>query len=351
VPDLSAFPRRAWLATARKVLAAAPDHLLDYPDLRGLPQLRAVLAGYLARVRGVAADPSHIVICAGFSHGLAVMCRALVSAGAGTLAVEAYGLQAHRDIAGAQGLRLRPLPVDQQGAVLGEATGADAVLLTPAHQFPLGVTLHPQRRREAARWGGVVIEDDYDGEFRYDRQPVGALQALAPDRVVYAGTASKSLAPSLRLGWLVVPPPLMDAVMAQLAAAPSAPSGLDQLTLAEFISSGGYDRQVRRARLAYRRRRDRLAAALHRQGLRVTGIAAGLHAVLELPGADNERQLIARAAGHGLALQGLESYRAAGQITAGPGQAGLVIGYGRPPEHAYTTALARLCAVLGPDGR
>ena len=351
VPDLSAFPRRAWLATARRVLAGAPDHLLGYPDPRGLPQLRAVLAGYLARARGVAADPARIVICAGFTHGLAVICRALVSAGAGMLAVEAYGLQAHRDIAGAQGLRLRPLPVDGRGAVLGGTAGADAVLLTPAHQFPLGVTLHPQRRREAAQWGGVVIEDDYDGEFRYDRQPVGALQALAPDRVIYAGTASKSLAPSLRLGWLVVPASLMEAVMAQLAAAPSPPSGLDQLTLAEFIRSGGYDRQVRRARLAYRRRRDRLAAALRGQGLHVTGIAAGLHAVLELSGTDTERRLVAAAAGHGLALQGLESYRAAGQTTAGPGQAGLVIGYGRPPEHAYTTALARLCAVLNTDGR
>ena len=350
-PDLSAFPRRAWLATARKALAAAPDHLLGYPDPRGLPQLRAVLAGYLARARGVAAEPAHIVICAGFAHGLAVVCGALCSAGTGTLAVEAYGHQAHRGIAEAQGLRLRPLPVDGQGAVIGEVAGADAALLTPAHQFPLGVTLHPQRRREAARWGGVVIEDDYDGEFRYDRQPVGALQALAPDHVVYAGTASKSLAPGLRLGWLVVPSRLLDAVTAQLAAAPATPSGLDQLTLAEFISSGGYDRQIRRARLAYRRRRDRLAAALRRQDLHVTGIAAGLHAVLELSRTDTERQLVARAAGHGLALEGLETHRAAGQGAAEPGRAGLVIGYGRPPEHAYTTALARLCAVLSADGR
>jgi len=344
VPDLSAFPRRAWLATARRVLATAPDRLLDYPDPRGLPQLREVLAGYLARARGVVTDPGHIVICAGFAHGLAVTCRALHARGAGTLAVESYGHQAHRDIALAQGLRLRPLPVDGSGADLGEAGGADAVLLTPAHQFPLGVTLHPRRRREAARWGGVVIEDDYDGEFRYDRQPVGALQALAPDRVVYAGTASKSLAPSLRLGWLVVPPRLLDAVAAQLAAGPSA---LDQLTLAEGIASGGYDRQVRRARLAYRRRRDRLVAALGRQHRHVTGIAAGLHAVLELPGTGTERLVITRAAGHGLALTGLESYRAdgAGPVIAGD-RAGLVIGYARPPEHAYTTALARLCAVV-----
>jgi GntR family transcriptional regulator / MocR family aminotransferase len=347
VPDLSAFPRRAWLATSRRVLATAPDQLLDYPDPRGLPQLREALAGYLARARGVVTDPGHIVICAGFAHGLAVTCRALRARGAGTLAVEAYGHQAHRDIAIAQGLRLRPLPVDASGADLSEAGQADAVRLTPAHQFPLGVTLHPRRRREAARWGGVVIEDDYDGEFRYDRQPVGALQALAPDRVVYAGTASKSLAPSLRLGWLAVPPRLLDAVAAQLAAGPSA---LDQLTLAEFIASGGYDRQVRRTRLAYRRRRDRLVAALGRQHRHVTGIAAGLHAVLELPGTDTERLVIARAAGHGLALTGLESYRTDGVGSAAAGdRAGLVIGYGRPPEHAYTTALARLCAVVSQD--
>jgi GntR family transcriptional regulator/MocR family aminotransferase len=339
-PDLSAFPAGAWLAAARKVLAAVPRQLLDYPDPRGLPQLRAALAGYLARARGVAADPGHIVICAGFAHGLAVTCAALRTSGAGTLAVEAYGHQTHRDLAQAQGLRLRPLPVDGSGAVIGDADGADAALLTPAHQFPLGVTMHPQRRREAARWGGVVIEDDYDGEFRYDRQPVGALQALAPDHVIYAGTASKSLVPALRLGWLVVPPRLLDAVAAQLTAGPS---GLDQLTLAEFIDSGGYDRQIRRTRLAYRRRRDRLAAAVARQGRHVTGIAAGLQALLEVPGTGTEHDLIARAAQHGLALEGLEGFRAPGTSAD---RAGLVIAYGRPAEHAYTTALARLCAVL-----
>jgi len=344
VPDLSAFPRRAWLATARKVLAAAPDHLLGYPDPRGLPQLRAALADYLARARGVTADPARIVICAGFAHGLAGISRALRSAGASTLAVEAYGHQAHRDIAARQGLRLRPLPVDGMGAVIGAVTTeADAVLLTPAHQFPLGVTLHPRRRREAAGWGGVVIEDDYDGEFRYDRQPVGALQTLAPDHVIYAGTASKSLAPSLRLGWLVVPPRLLDAVVAELAAGPSA---LDQLTLAEFITSGGYDRQIRRARLAYRRRRDRLAAVLRRRGLRVTGIAAGLQAVLEFSRTSEERAVVDRASQHGVTIDGLERYRAVEGPAAGDARAGVVIGYGRPAEHAYTTALARLCAVL-----
>jgi GntR family transcriptional regulator/MocR family aminotransferase len=342
VPDLSAFPRRAWLAAARKVLADRPDRPLGYPDPRGLPQLRTILADYLGRVRGVSADPGHIVICAGFGHGLAVICRALRAAGAGALAVEAYGLQMHRDIAEAQGLRLRPVPVDRRGAVIGGADGTDALLLTPAHQFPLGMTLHPQRRREAAEWGGLVIEDDYDGEFRYDHQPVAALQALAPDRVIYAGTASKSLAPGLRLGWLAVPPRLLEAVTAELS---GGPSGFDQLILAEFIASGGYDRQIRRARLAYRHRRDRLAAALQRQGRRVSGIAAGLHAVLELPGMDAEQHVIARAAGHGLAVDGLGRYLA-GPAGGHGDRAGLVIGYGRPPEHAYTTALARLCAAL-----
>jgi GntR family transcriptional regulator/MocR family aminotransferase len=232
------------------------------------------------------------------------------------------------------------------GAVVGRAAGADAMLLTPAHQFPLGVTLHPRRRREVADWGGVVIEDDYDGEFRYDRQPVGALQTLAPDQVIYAGTASKSLAPSLRLGWLIVPPRLLDAVTAELAAGPSA---LDQLTLAEFITSGAYDRQIRRARLAYRRRRDRLAAALRRQGLRVTGIAAGMHAVLDLPRTSLEHAALSGASEHGVAIDVLGHYQAGGtgpDVDGHRVRAGLVIGYGRPPEHAYTTALARLCAVL-----
>jgi GntR family transcriptional regulator / MocR family aminotransferase len=339
VPDLSAFPRRAWLATARRVLAAAPDHLLGYPDPRGLPQLRTALADYLARVRGVMTDPGQIVICAGFSHGLAAVSRALRAGGARTLAIEAYGHQAHRDIARGQGLRLRPVPVDGRGAVVGAVAGAEAILLTPAHQFPLGVALHPRRRREVADWGGVVIEDDYDGEFRYDRQPVGALQPLAPGRVIYAGTASKSLGPGLRLGWLVVPPPLLEAVTASLTAGPS---GLDQLTLAEFISSGNYDRQVRRARLGYRRRRDRLVATLRRQGWRPGGIAAGLQAVLEFAGSQTEQAVLARGTEHGLALDGLSRYRAA----ADDGRAGLVIGFSRPPEHAYTTALARLSAIL-----
>jgi GntR family transcriptional regulator / MocR family aminotransferase len=352
VPDLSAFPQRAWLAAARAALLSSASGVLGYPDPRGLPVLRTALAGYLARTRGVSVSPDRLVVCTGFGHGLALICATLAARGASTLAVESHGHQLHRRTAAAQGLHCQALPVDADGVQASHlAGGADAILLTPAHQFPLGVTLAPQRRRAVIAWaaahGGLVIEDDYDGEFRYDRQPVGALQALAPDQVIYAGTASKSLAPGLRLGWLAVPGPVLDEILAAKAAGGAEPSTLDQLTLAELLASGGYDRQVRHARLVYRRRRDRLAAALARHAPLVTvaGIAAGLQALLLLPPGWDEDEAAARAAAHGLAVEGLASYHAGGD----PHPPALVIGYARPADHAFTTALARLVAALAPQ--
>jgi GntR family transcriptional regulator/MocR family aminotransferase len=351
VPDLAAFPRQAWLAAGRKALGAAPARALGYTDPRGLPELRTALAGYLARARGVAVTPDRVVVCAGFAQGLELVCEALRARGASTLAAEALGHARHWLISERCGLTVTAVPVDSGGAVIGDLGGADALLLTPTHQFPLGVPLAPARRRRAAEWasaaGGVIIEDDYDGELRYDRPAVGALQALAPEHVVYAGTASKSLAPGLRLGWLVLPAGLVDEVVAVKAAAGRLSSSLDQLTLAEFIASGAYDRQVRRVRLAYRRRRDRLVAALHASApqVRVTGIAAGLHAVLRLPPGPREDSLVARAARHGLAVEGLGAYSMPGHDAGGPA---LVVGYATPPGHAYSTAVARLCAVLAP---
>jgi GntR family transcriptional regulator / MocR family aminotransferase len=345
-PDVAAFPRTAWLACARRALATAPSEAFGYGDPRGRPELRAALAGYLARARGVRATPDRIVVCSGFVQGIGLLCQALLTRGARTLATEAYGVSAHRDVVAASGLAMRPLPVDAGGADVGLVGDAGGVLLTPAHQFPLGAALAPARRTAAVEWaadtGGVVIEDDYDGEFRYDRQPVAAMQALAPEQVVYAGTASKSLAPGLRLAWLVLPGALLDPVVDAKRRADAQTGTLDQLTLAEFITSAGYDRQIRRRRLAYRRRRDRLLAAL--PGVRVTGIAAGLHAVLSLPRDLTEAAAVARGASHGLALDGLDNYAAA------PGQhaPALVVGYGTPPDHAYTSALARLAAVLAP---
>ncbi|HKR68633.1 MAG TPA: PLP-dependent aminotransferase family protein [Streptosporangiaceae bacterium] len=350
VPAVSAFPRRAWQAAGRSALAAAGDQVLDYPDPRGLAELRTALAGYLGRARGVLARPENIVICTGFVQALALICRVLGERGKSVLAIEAYGHMLHRRITTAHGMELASLPVDAAGAVpdMLESSGAAAALLTPAHQYPLGMTLAPGRRtafvRWAARTGGFIVEDDYDGEFRFDRQPVGAMQALAPGQVIYAGTASKSLAPGLRLGWLVVPDPLIDELIATKELSGGANGTLEQLTLATFIESGGYDRQIRQARLAYRRRRDRLTAALRRAApaVRLTGIAAGLHAVAELPGAGSEADVVARAARHGVAVDGLRSYTAPGHER----EPALVVGYGRPAEHAFTTAVGRLCAAL-----
>ncbi|MGA8465743.1 MAG: PLP-dependent aminotransferase family protein [Trebonia sp.] len=347
-PDLSAFPRSGWLSAARKALSGAPSRALGYSDPRGLSELRTVLAAYLGRTRGVRVTPDRIVVCAGFTQGLALLCQVLPDVGVTKIAVEDYGQPHTAEALAASGLTPVMLGVDDGGAVLDKAHGAQAMLLTPAHQFPLGSVLSPRRRADAARWaagsGGLIIEDDYDGEFRYDRQPVGALQALAPEHVIYAGTVSKTLAPGLRLGWLVLPERLTEAVASAKARSDAHTSSFEQLTLAEFITSGAYDRHVRRVRLAYRRRRDRLVAALagHAPGVRVTGIAAGLHAVAELGPGQREEQVVARAAARGVAIEGLGGY-ALREHTRGPA---LVIGYATPPEHGYTTALARLVAAI-----
>jgi GntR family transcriptional regulator / MocR family aminotransferase len=346
-PDTAAFPRTAWLAAARRALTAAPSDAFGYTDPRGRPELRVALADYLARVRGVRADPDRIMVCAGFTQGLALLCRVLAARGETHLAMEAYGHLAHRDVVAAAGLEPDLLDVDADGARVDQLRRA-AVLLTPAHQFPLGVALASERRAavvaRVAERGGVVIEDDYDGEFRYDRQPVGAVQALDPEHVVYAGTASKTLAPGLRLGWLVLPERLLADVLAAKTHHDVHSGVTDQLTLAELITSGGYDRHVRRMRLIYRRRRDRLVTLLARRApdVRVTGIAAGLQALVTLPDKGSEDAVVAEAAARGVAVNGLAMLRRGGP----PRPAALVVGYGSPPEHRFTTAISRLAAAL-----
>ncbi|MFH8582803.1 aminotransferase-like domain-containing protein [Streptomyces celluloflavus] len=384
-PDVSSFPRTAWLGAARRALTAAPNEAFGYGSGPGRPELRTVLADYLARARGVRADPDRIVICAGFMQGLGLIGRVLRAEtgsghgparrtgtgrrgaarhpgtagegwrpGDGQLAVESYGLHLHRDVITRAGLRTVPLPMDEQGARTGELAALDdvrAALLTPAHQFPTGVSLHPDRRAAAVNWaratGGLILEDDYDGEFRYDRQPVGALQGLDPDHVVYLGTASKSLSPALRLSWMVLPDRLVDPVLALKDSGEWPVGWLDQLTLAEFLSSGAYDRHLRGMRLRYRRRRDQLVAALaeHAPHIGVTGIAAGLHVVLRLP-PGTERDILRAAEREGLGLEGLSQFRYAEAVQQTPEFDGLIVAYGRPPDHAFTGALEALLRVL-----
>ncbi|WP_416967278.1 PLP-dependent aminotransferase family protein [Streptomyces sp. 4F14] len=347
-PDASSFPRAAWLASYRRALHSAPSEALGPGDPAGRRELREALTEFLARARGVRTEPDRIVVCAGFAHAL----RLLFGAGGvlrGPVGVESYGLAFHRDLLADAGVRTVPLPLDEHGARVDPLGRERAVLLTPAHQFPTGGPLHPERRAAVVDWararGSIVVEDDYDGEFRYDRRPVGALQGLDPERVVYVGSVSKSLSPALRLGWMVLPDHLVDAVRAVKGERETWSGVPDQLGLADFVGSGAYDRHVRRMRQRYRGRRDRLVAALAERAphIRVSGVAAGLHAVLRLP-PGTERATVEAASARGVALEGLAAFRhPAAQGAQGDG---LVVGYGTPSEHAYEGALQALCGVL-----
>ncbi|QHA04039.1 aminotransferase class I/II-fold pyridoxal phosphate-dependent enzyme [Streptomyces broussonetiae] len=367
-PDASAFPRAAWATAYRRALQDAPSEAFGPGDPAGRRELREALAEYLARARGVRAEPDRIVVCSGFAHAL----RLLFGQGAGgvlrgPLGVEAYGLEFHRKLLSAAGVRTIALPLDEDGARVDVLGRERAVLLTPAHQFPTGGPLHPERRAAVIDWararGAVVLEDDYDGEFRYDRRPVGALQGLDPERVIHIGSVSKSLSPALRLGWMVLPERYVGPVLEAKGEREGWASVLDQLALAEFIVSGSYDRHVRHMRQRYRRRRDRLVAALaaHAPHVEVTGLAAGLHAVLRLP-PGTEWSTVKAAAWQGIALDGLAAFRhpaagtgADGGLGDGPDDGlgdglgdGLVVGYAAPAEHAYGAALEALCGVLPP---
>ncbi|MFD3537555.1 PLP-dependent aminotransferase family protein [Streptomyces sp. NPDC058664] len=348
-PDPGAFPRAAWLAAARRALTAAPHEAFGIGDPHGRIELRLALVEYLARVRGVRTSPDRIVICSGAAHALRLLARVLGAAD--PWAVEAYGLPFHRGLLAEAGVTTLPVTVDDDGARVTEIPRhAGAVLLTPAHQFPTGGPLHPERRAGVLEWarasGGLVVEDDYDGEFRYDRRPVGAVQGLDPERTVLVGSVSKSLSPTLRIGWMCLPSALVDGVVAAKGEREPYASATEQLTLADLLASGAYDRHVRRMRQRHRGRRDRLVSVLAARvpGVRVTGIAAGLHAVVELP-PGTERAALAAAARHGVAVEGLAPYRH--PDARGPGRPdGLVVGYATPPERLYGAAVDALSEAL-----
>jgi GntR family transcriptional regulator/MocR family aminotransferase len=341
-PDVSRFPRTRWLAAARRAVTGAATADFGYGDPMGHPALRRSLAEYLGRARGVLADPDRIMICGGYAHALATLATVLREHG-GPVAVEDPSLPDFRRVIRAAGPEVVGVGVDADGLRVAELPdGLAAVVLTPAHQLPLGGTLSARRRTElvgyARRTGALLVEDDYDGEFRFDRQPVGAVQALDPERVVYSGTTSKTLAPGLRLSWLVLPERLVGPMRAARLATDRHTGVLDQLTLAEFFDSGDYDRQVRRCRTAYRTRRDALLAAVAEHAdVTPLGVAAGVHLVLLL-GDRTEAAVLAAAARRSLALDGLGRY----WLGPGPHPQGVLIGYATPAEHAFGPAVRAL---------
>lgn len=348
--DLSSFPWGQWATVLRTALARTPGVWLDYPPPPGVEELRAVLVGYLARSRGVVGAVDRVVMCSGMLHAVALLTDALRSVGRGTIAMEDPCLPRHRTIAVAHGADVVPIPVDDDGLRVDVLIAADpdAVVLTPAHQYPMGVALSPERRQQLVAWAQrhdrVLIEDDYDAEFRYERTPLGALQALAPESVVYAGTLSKTLAPGLRLAWLVLPSWLVGPVMDAKRMAGAENSVLDQLAFAELIRSQRYDRHLRRMRGVFRRRRDRFLAALDAAvpQLPVSRIVAGLHFLVNLPeGGPREADVLAAARQRGIALFGLRRC-----WHGSPRGEGIVVGFGRPPEHAVGEAIQRLARVL-----
>ena len=349
--DVSSFPRTAWLRAIRGALASAPNDLFGYLAGSGVPQLRTAIAGYLNRVRGTVAQPDQIVICTGYAQGIALLVGVLAAAGARRLALEdpSSGDDA-LPAARAAGLEVIGIPVDRNGirADLLAASGADAVVLTPSHQWPTGSVLSAERRASVLRWaagsGAVVIEDDYDAEFRYDRTPVGALQGLAPDQVVYAGSASKTLAPGLRLGWFVMPGHLAEPMAAAKIAADRGSPALEQLALADLMARGEFDRHLRRMRPVYRRRRDALLAALSRRlpRLEPAGVSAGLHLVTWLPPDLDEATVVGAAARAGVGIEGVAPYR-----ISHPGRGGLIFGYATAGEQAIAEGVDILARVVG----
>jgi GntR family transcriptional regulator / MocR family aminotransferase len=347
-PDVSLFPRAAWLASLRRALREAPDARLDYGDPRGAPELRLALARYLGRARGVACDPDRVVVTSGMAQGMALVARALAEQGGRRIGVEDPSNRPGREQLSANGLDLVPVPVDADGLRVDalEARAPAAAFVAPAHQFPLGVVLSPERRAAlidwAARTGALVLEDDYDAEYRYDRAPVGAVQGLAPELVAYAGSVSKTLAPGLRLGWFVVPERLAEGVVHAKASDDLGTPIVEQLALADFLERGELDRHLRRTRGVYRARRDALVAALARElpACPPTGVAAGLHLVVPLPPEADEPAIAARARARGVGLYGLAEHRIE------PGPPALLLGYGRIAEPAIEAAVAELAAAV-----
>lgn len=335
LPDLASFPRPEWLKSMRTALREARFETLGRGDPRGTPELRNALMAYLGRARGAAPEPEHTIVCAGFTQAFTVLCRVLRTRGVDRVAVESPGWIQHRLIAEAAGLEPVAIVVDEHGLSVDALadSGCEVVVLTPAHQFPTGVVLSSERRTALLEWAededALIVEDDYDAELRYDREAVGALQGLAPERTAYVGSASKRLAPGVRLGWVLSPSWLSGALTYEKALADGGTPALDQLAMADFLSRGELDRHLRRMRLRYRPRREALLEGLAGAlpGARAGGIAAGLFVPIHLPGVDLDA-LSAAAAAAGVGLTIADEW--------------LVLGFANLSEPAIAAGLAAL---------
>jgi GntR family transcriptional regulator / MocR family aminotransferase len=350
VPDLSLFPRRAWLSSMRRAITAAPEGALDYPDGRGVAPARNALATYLNRVRATVAGAESMVLCTGVAQGMRLICQVLRARGVRSIAVEDPGpANLYADLTSSEWETI-PIPVDGDGlrTDLLEQTRAGAVLVTPAHQLPTGAVLAPRRRAALLDWAlqnrAIIIEDDYDAEYRYDREPIGSLQGLAPDQVVYMGTASKFLSPALRLAWLVLPPEFVEEVARAKLDADRGSPALDQLALADFLDRAELDRHLRKTRQVYRRRRDLLMEGLgtHLPELSPHGIAAGLHLMVLLSPHTDVKQLVSAAAQRSIRLHPATMYRSTAE-TAPPA---LLLGYGALAESVIPEAVEQLALLL-----
>jgi GntR family transcriptional regulator/MocR family aminotransferase len=345
-PDVTVFPTRQWLAAYEWAVRQAPLSTLDYREPRGERALREVLADHLGRTRGVIADPAQIVVVQGTAQGMDLLLRTVKARGATRIAVEDPSHTTQHERVRAQSLELAAQPVDAHGVVV-DGLDAHALLVTPAHQFPTGRVLSGERRRLLIRWAAgcdaLLVEDDYDSEFRYDDQPVRALQGLAPDHVVQLGTVSKTLAPALRLGWVIAPHTIVDDVEREKRLVDDFSPALDQLALARLIANGEYARHLRRARRAYHRRRDALVSALaaHVPELPIEGIAAGVHLLLRLPNRCDDTAIVADAATARIVVEPLSRF-----FVDHTEQRGLVVGYGRLHESAVDAVAQALARVL-----
>ncbi|MEW2481468.1 PLP-dependent aminotransferase family protein [Mycobacterium sp. NPDC049093] len=349
VPDPALFPRTEWLRHYRAALTEAPNAQLTYPNPLGARALRGAVTGYIARVRGVMTTPDHLLITSGLTQAVVLVARALRARGHDAIAVEDPGFAFHREAIMNTGMQAVPVPVDDDGLSVDRLAELDvgAVLVAPAHSYPTGAALSHERRAALIAWArrreALIIEDDYDAEFRYDRTPIGALQGLAPDRVAYAGCISKTLTPSLRMGWIAVPPWLVHDVTNEKLYDDMGNSTLEQLALTRFVETGGLTRHLRRVRPIYRRRRDTTLAAIAASlpHAEPRGIAAGLHVYLRLPVGIDEDALVHAARDRGLILTGARAH------WADPGSAppALVIGYGLIGEAAIRDGITLLGSI------